>query len=197
MPAPGPARISPNPNRVLASSEAGLAVAEAQLGRIRKRPLSAWSGVRSRRCPPRPFIPTAAELCLTRLAAARENNPQLIASYFNEAAGRAAINVAKAAGRPTVSITGGLSRQREQLSQLQSIDAASITAQVTVPIYSGGANTSARRQAEHAKTRLAFETRDAELAIDQAVTQIWAQLKAARVTLSAAKRQVSGSGFGI
>jgi len=62
-------------------------------------------------------------------------------------------------------------RQRDQLSQLQSIDAAAITAQVTIPIYSGGINTSRRRQAEHAKTRLAFETRDAELLIDQAVSQ--------------------------
>jgi len=119
--------------------------------------------------------------------------PQLIGAYFNEAAGRAAIDVAKAAGRPTISLSGGLSRQREQLSQLQSIDGASITAQVTVPIYSGGANTSRRRQAEHAKTRLAFETRDAELAIDQSVTQIWAQLTAARASLEAAKRQVSAA----
>jgi len=68
----------------------------------------------------------------------RENNPRLIGAYFNEAAGRAAIDVAKAAGRPTISISGGLSRQREQLSQLQAIDAASITAQVTIPIYAGG-----------------------------------------------------------
>jgi len=119
------------------------------------------------------------------IAAARENNPQLISAYYNEAAGRAAIDVAKAAGRPTVSITGGLTRQREQLSQLQSIDAASISAQVTIPIYSGGGNTSRRRQAEHAKTRLAFETRDAELGIDQAISQIWAQLIAALDVLNA------------
>jgi len=127
------------------------------------------------------------------IAAARENSPQLVASYFNEAAGRAAIDVAKAAGRPTISITGGVSRQRDQLSQLQSIDGASIAANVTVPIYSGGANTSRRRQAEHAKTRLAFETRDAELILDQSVTQIWAQLSASRASLDAAKRQVSSA----
>jgi len=86
-----------------------------------------------------------------------------------------------------------VSRQREQLSQLQSIDAASISAQVTIPIYSGGANTSRRRQAEHAKTRLAFETRDAELAIDQNISEIWAQLTAAKALLSASKRQVDAA----
>ncbi|MEP3654833.1 MAG: TolC family outer membrane protein [Litorimonas sp.] len=175
----------------MALSEAGLAQAEAQLA-VSKASYARLVGhsATTLTAPPiyrlPPTLPDA-------IAAARENNPQLIGAYFNEAAGRAAIDVAKAASRPTVSISGGLNRQREQLSQLQSIDAAQITAQITVPIYSGGANTSRRRQAEHAKTRLAFETRDAELAIDQAITQIWAQLTAAKASLEAAKRQVSAA----
>ena len=175
----------------MALSEAGLAQAESQL---------AVSNATYARLVGRPAITLTAPPIYTlpptlpdAIAAARENNPRLIGSYFNEAAGRAAIDVAKAAGRPTISISGGLSRQREQLSQLQAIDAASLTAQITVPIYSGGGNTSRRRQAEHAKTRLAFETRDAEMAIDEAVTQIWAQLTAARASLKAAKRQVSAA----
>lgn len=175
----------------LALSEAGLAQAQAQLAvseanyvrHVGQKPMSLTP-------PPIYALPPTLQ---DAIAAARENNPQLIGSYFNEAAGRAAIDVAKAAGRPTVSISGGVTRQRDQLSQLQSIDAASITANLTIPIYSGGANTSRRRQAEHAKTRLAFETRDAELAIDQAVSQIWAQLSAARASLKAAKRQVDAA----
>ena len=175
----------------LALSEAGLAQAEAQLA-VSESTYARVVGQKPMGLTPPPIFalpPTLPDA----IAAARENNPQLIGSYFNEAAGRAAIDVAKAAGRPTISLSGGLSRQREQLSQLQSVDAASITAQVTIPFYSGGGNTSRRRQAEHAKTRLAFETRDAERAIDQAVTQIWAQLNAARASLNAAKRQVSAA----
>jgi len=168
----------------LAQAEAQLAVSQAGFARFVGRPAATL------KAPPIYTLPATLPEAIAR---ARENNPQLIAAYFNEAAGRAAIDVAKAAGRPTVSISGGVSRQREQLSQLRAIDGASITAQVTVPIYSGGANTSRRRQAEHAKTRLAFETRDAELAIDQSVTQIWAQLTAARASLLAAKRQVSAA----
>ncbi len=175
----------------LAVAEAGLAQAEAQLAvseasyvrHIGEKPVQLSA-------PPLYTLPPSLS---DAIAVARENNPQLIGSYFNEAAGRAAIDVAKAAGRPTVSITGGITRQRDQLSQLQSIDAASISAQVTIPFYSGGANTSRRRQAEHAKTRLAFETRDAELGVDQAVSQVWAQLIAARASLKAAKRQVEAA----
>lgn len=175
----------------LALSEAGLAQAEAQLA-VSKAAYERFMGMPATDLAP-PTLYALPPSLPDAIAAARENNPRLIGAYFNEAAGRAAIDVAKAAGRPTVSITGGVTRQREQLSQLQAIDAASITAQVTVPIYSGGGNTSRRRQAEHAKTRLAFETRDAELAVDQAVTQIWAQLSAARASLVAAKRQVSAA----
>ena len=168
----------------LAQADAQLAVSKARFSRLVGHPATVLDTPPIFRLPP--SLPDA-------IAAARENNPQLIGSYFNEAAGRAAIDVAKAAGRPTVSLSGGVSRQRAQLSQLPSIDGASITAQITVPIYSGGGNTSRRRQAEHAKTRLAFETRDAELAIDEAVTQIWAQLTASRASLKAAKRQVSAA----
>ena len=175
----------------LALSEAGLAQAEAQLS-ISKATYERWVGRPALTLTAPPIYRLPPNLS-DAIAAARENNPRLIGAYFNEAAGRAAIDVAKAAGRPTISISGGLSRQREQLSQLQAIDAASITAQVTIPIYAGGANTSRRRQAEHAKTRLAFETRDAELGVDQVVTQIWAQLGAAKASLKAAKRQVAAA----
>lgn len=175
----------------LAVAEAGLAQAEAQLAVSESRYIRVVGQKPVSLSPPPVFVLPAS--LPAAISAARENNPQLIAAYFNEAAGRSAIDVAKAAGRPTVSLSAGLSRQREQLSQLQSIDAASISAQVTIPIYSGGANTSRRRQAEHAKTRLAFETRDAELAIDQNISEIWAQLTAAKALLSASKRQVDAA----
>jgi len=175
----------------LALAEAGLAQAQAQLA-VSESSYVRFVGQKPVGLTAPPVFALPPSLA-DAIKAARENNPQLIASYYNEAAGRAAIDVAKAAGRPTVSISGGLSRQREQLSQLQSIDAASISAQITIPLYSGGANTSRRRQAEHAKTRLAFETRDAELAIDQTVSQIWAHLGAAKATLIAAKQQVKAA----
>ena len=118
----------------LALAEAGLAQADAQLA-VSKANFARVVGFPATTLMPPPIYTLPPSLP-EAISAARENNPQLIGSYFNEAAGRAAIDVAKAAGRPTVSISGGLSRQRSQLSQLPSIDGASITAQVTVPIYS-------------------------------------------------------------
>lgn len=175
----------------LALAEAGLAQAEAQLAASRATYVRyVGRNPQGLTAPPTFALPANV---LDAISAARENNPQLIGSYFNEAAGRAAIDVAKASGRPTLSIAGSLSRQRDQLSTITEIDSAAITAQVTIPFYSGGANRSRVRQAEHAKTRLAFETRDAELAIDEAVTQIWAQLTAAKSSLNAVRRQVDAA----
>lgn len=171
----------------MALAEAGLAQAESQLA-VSRADFVRFVGRRPDvlSAPPKFVLPLSLPAAIK---AARENNPQLIGAYFNEAAGRAAIDAAKSAGKPTIALSGNLQRQRAQLSNIREVDAASITAQITVPLYSGGGNRSRVRQAQHTKTRLAFETRDAELQIDQAVTQIWAQLSAAKASLKAARRQ--------
>lgn len=121
---------------------------------------------------------------------ARENNPQLLAAYFNEDAAGAAIDVAKSASRPVISLNGTAGRTYDQVLSIREAEQASLTAQINIPIFSGGINRSSVRQAKHAKTRLAFEARDTELAVDQTVAQIWAQLDAARLSLKASRQQV-------
>lgn len=171
----------------LAASEAGLAQAEAQLAISRANYERLVGRVPADLSPPPQYVlpPTLPDA----ITAARENNPQLMAAYFNEAASRAGIDVAKAAGRPTITLNGSLARLEDQLAGFSETDSASLTAQITIPIYSGGLNQSRTRQAQHAKTRLAFETRDTELAVDQTIKQIWAQLEAARAILKTAQRQ--------
>ena len=124
---------------------------------------------------------------------ARNNNPELIAGYFSEEAGDAAIDVARSAGRPTVSLNGNVATQRGQLFGFEKSEAAEITAQINIPIFSGGLNSSRVRQAEHVKTRLGFESRDRERAVDEAIRQIWAQREAARATLIASQKQVEAA----
>jgi outer membrane protein len=129
----------------------------------------------------------------TAIYLARENNPQLLAAYFNEDAAVAAINVAKAASRPTISLNGTAGGTRNQVIGISEADQMSIAAQISIPIFSGGLNRSRVRQAKHAKTRLAFEVRDTELAVDQTIAQIWAQLDAARRTLTSSLKQVDAA----
>lgn len=171
-----------------AAAESGLAQAEAQLqssrasyARIIGHPPVALQTV------PQFELPRSLQVAI---ALARENNPQLLAAYFNEEAAGSAIDVAKSASRPVLSLNGTASASRDQVLGIGEADQASLTAQLSIPIFTGGLNKSRIRQAKHAKTRLAFEVRDTELAVDQTVAQIWAQLDAARLSLRASRQQV-------
>ena len=174
-----------------AAAESGLAQAEAQLQssrasytRIIGHPPVALQSV------PQFELPRSLQVAI---GLARENNPQLLAAYFNEEAAGSAIDVAKSASRPVLSLNGTASTSYDQVLGINQADQASLTAQLTIPIFTGGLNRSRVRQAKHAKTRLAFEVRDTELAVDQTVAQIWAQLDAARLSLRASRQQVTAA----
>jgi outer membrane protein len=174
-----------------AAAESGLAQAEAQLQASRatyKRVI----GHTPVDLQPVPEIELPPSLAVA-IALARENNPQLLAAYFNEDAAGAAIDVAKSASRPTLSLNGTAGGTRDTVLGIREADQASLLAQVSIPIFSGGLNRSRLRQAKHAKTRLAFEVRDTELAVDQTVAQIWAQIDAARLSLKASRQQVTAA----
>jgi len=171
----------------LAQSESGLAQAEAQL-QISRANYRRVVGRIPNNLQPVPRFERPADLPMaTRLAL--ENNPQIIAAYFNEDSARAAIEVAKAAGRVNVSLNGTVGGNRNQTLGVPRADQVALAAQITVPIFSGGANQSRIRQAKHAKSRLAFETRDMQWEIEQNVAQSWAQLEAAQIALQASNRQ--------
>ena len=175
----------------LAQAESGLAQADAQLQSSR----AAYTRIVGH--PPVDLKPVPRfELprdLPTAIYLARENNPQLLAAYFNEDAAVAAINVAKAASRPTISLNGTAGGTRDQVIGISEADQMSIAAQISIPIFSGGLNRSRVRQAKHAKTRLAFEVRDIELAVDQTIRQAWAQRDAAQRIYQSSLKQVEAA----
>jgi len=175
----------------LANAESSLAQAQAQLQSVR----ASYRRLVGRAPLDLQPVPTFAmpKTLEQALKTARENNPELLASYFNEQAGEAAIDVAKAAGRPTVSLGGVAGAQRGQLFGLEDAETAEIRAQFSIPIFSGGINKSRIRQAKQAKTRLRFETRDRERAVVEQVTQAWAQKEAARQNLISSRKQVEAA----
>lgn len=124
---------------------------------------------------------------------ARDNNPALLAARYNEEAGDAAIKAAKSAGKPVVSLTGNLGGTALQGSFPQTAQSASIGAQVTIPLITGGVNRSGIRSAENARTRLMLEARDAERRIDGLIMQAWARKTAAEKMLRASQVQISAS----
>ncbi|MEM9600087.1 MAG: TolC family outer membrane protein, partial [Pseudomonadota bacterium] len=175
----------------LAAAEAGLAQADAQLEISRALFVRIVGRMPNQLQPVPDFVLPQSLEEATRLA--RENNPQLLAAYYNELAGDAAIDVARAAGRPSLSLQGSLVASRDTILGIEETDQATIGAQLSIPIFSGGLNRSRVRQAEHARTRLSFESRDTERAVDQTIAQVWAQMQAARQIVQTSARQVAAA----
>ncbi len=175
----------------IAAAEAGLAQADAALASSRAiyKQFVGHIPVDLQNAPQFQLPATLAEAQLRAL----ENNPQLLAAQFNIQAAEAGIDVAKAAGKPVVSLNGTYGVQRGQITSFDRGDQGALTAQIRVPIFSGGANKSARRQAEHAKRRLGFELKDAERNVAAQTAQLWAQLDAARRILTASEAQVGAA----
>jgi outer membrane protein len=133
-----------------------------------------------------PTLPQAVELSLIE-------NPNVTASMFGVDVNFLQVKVNEGALLPTVSLQGSVQQAYEQTLITQRSFGASAVAQVTVPIYQGGAEYSLIRQSKEtlAQQRLNLETtRDQTRA--NTVTA-WGQLVAGKAQVSSAQAQVQAS----
>ena len=175
----------------VAAAEAGVAAAEAQLQSSRATYIRLIGHIPVDLAPiPRFELPPTLEVAIAR---ARQNNPTLLAATHNRTAAKSAIDIAKSASKPVVSLNGTLGGQRGQINGLAEGDQFSFGAQFVVPLFSGGRNKSRVRQARHADTRMGFEIKDLGRALDEGVRQTWAQLDAVRQALESSRLQVEAA----
>ena len=172
----------------LAVAEIGLSQADAALAVSRAAFVRYMGSPPSGLMQPTQFIlPTT--LILSQ-AQARKSNPQLSASRHNESVAQAGIYVAQSAHKPNISLNASLQNGNDTSFDIARSQAASITAQIRIPILSGGTNRSRVRAAKQAQTRAKFETREIEYVIDEAIAGLWAQLNASKSVLQSSKKQV-------
>jgi len=133
-----------------------------------------------------PTLPGAVELSLIQ-------NPSVTAAMFGIDVNFLQVKVNEGELLPTVSLVAGVSQAYEQqLTTYRSFGASAI-AQLTVPVYQGGAEYSLIRQSKEtlAQQRLVLEqTRDQTRA--NTVTA-WGQLVAGRAQVASAQSQVTAS----
>ena len=168
----------------LAAADAGLESSRAVFRRIVGRNAVDLQPI------PQIIIPSSREEALN---IALRNNPQINAARLNYDASDYGIDIAKSLKKPSLSLNATAAAQREQILGFSQADALTISAQVRVPLFSGGGNKSRVRQAQHAKTRLGFEVRDAELQVTQMIEQAWAQIQAAQRSFTAGQSQVQAT----
>lgn len=128
--------------------------------------------------------------------AAERDNPQLRQAAFVEAASAAQLAEAKARMRPTVSVqgqygyVGQLSTTGIGPSFLENETGGAISANLNVPVFTGGLNASEVRQAAEQDNVSRIGVESARREVLQAVSQAWNQLLGARASLAADEEQV-------
>jgi outer membrane protein len=131
----------------------------------------------------RPALPATQE---EAVSLAGNNNFNVVSATFTELAARDNIDVVRGQLLPQISVVGTLSRLRDQSFNFKGdlTNSAQITAQLTMPLYEGGAIYSQTRQAEQTVGQRRSQVDDARRAAVQTATQNWSTLQAARASIS-------------
>ena len=131
----------------------------------------------------RPGLPATLE---EAVSLAGNNNFNVLSATFTELAARDNIDVVRGQLLPQISVVGTLSRQRDQSLNFKNtlVNSAQITAQLTMPLYEGGAIYSQTRQAEQTVGQRRSQVDDARRFAVQTATQNWSTLQAARASIS-------------
>jgi outer membrane protein len=138
---------------------------------------------------PQPLaLPIRSEQDAAALAAA--NNPNVIIAQFNDAAAKDAVDVAFSQLLPQVSIQGQTFDQENASIRSSEANGYQIVAQVSVPLYQGGAEYAAVRQAKQTEQQTARLVADAQRTAVQAAVQAWETLQAATASAASTRSQI-------
>jgi len=170
----------------LLTAEANLVTTKANFRRIiGDEPVALAPGSPVDRFLP-PTLPGAVDLGLTQ-------NPNVTAAMFGIDVSYLQVKVNEGALFPTVTLNTSVSQSYEQTMTIFRTFGASATAQLSVPIYQGGAEYSLIRQS---KETLAQQRLNLEQVRDQTranVVTAWGQLVAGKAQVQSAQSQVTAS----
>jgi outer membrane protein len=138
---------------------------------------------------PQPLtLPVRNERDVTALAAA--NNPNVVAAQFNDAAAKDAVDVAFSQLMPQISLQGQAFDQENSAVRSSEVNGYQVIAQVSVPLYQGGAEYSAVRQAKQSEQQTAKLVADAQRTAVQAAVNAWETLAAATAAAESTRSQI-------
>jgi outer membrane protein len=129
------------------------------------------------------------------IARGRTEHPQITTAMFNVDVAVQQVKIAEGALSPTLAAVGNVQKSfgsTQSLNVLESLQ-ASVAAQLSVPIYSGGAEYSAIRQAKETLGQRRLDLDTARDQVQSAVTQAWGQLDAAKAQILATQAQVTAA----
>jgi len=137
--------------------------------------------------------PTVTDLPTSReetIALAQSNNPIVLAALFDERAADANVKVVRSELLPKVDVVGEGGRSRNQSASDFTRDSASITAQLTVPLYQRGSVSSRVREAKQVVGRNRLLLSEARREATEAGNSAWESLVTARARIRSFSAEV-------
>jgi outer membrane protein len=155
---------------------------------IYRQVIGADAGKLSPGRPVEQMLPRSYDLAITD---GLQRNPDVVSAQYAVDYAALQVKVAEGALLPTVNAQGVLQKANETTTQIAHENEASVGLSATAPIYQGGAEYAAVRQAKEVlgQTRIQMDvTRDQVRAL---IVQFWSQLEAAKASIQAAQTQVN------
>ncbi|MGH6725354.1 MAG: TolC family outer membrane protein [Pseudolabrys sp.] len=123
------------------------------------------------------------------------NHPAVTTAQYNVDVAQLAVKVAEGALYPTVSVQGNFTKNYEVVGSLNTIEnySASVLGTLSVPIYQGGGEYSAIRQAKETLGQKRLDLDTARDQVRQSVVQSWGLLDAAKANIDATNSQVQAA----
>jgi outer membrane protein len=138
---------------------------------------------------PQPLaLPVRTEREAASLASA--NNPNVVFAEFTDSANKDAVDVAFSQLMPQVSLQGQTFEQQNAGARSDELNGYQVVAQVSVPLYQGGSEYSAVRQAKQTEQQSARLVADAQRTAVQAAVQAWETLVAATAAADSTRSQI-------
>jgi outer membrane protein len=120
-------------------------------------------------------------------------HPTVTAAQHNVDIALFQVKIAEGALYPSVQLQGNIQKNYETaLTQLQSFT-ASVGGQISVPLYQGGSEYAAIRQAKETEGQRQLDLNTARDQVRMTVAQAWAQLEASKSSIESTKNQVKAA----
>jgi TolC family type I secretion outer membrane protein len=135
----------------------------------------------------RPALPANRQEALTLSA---QNNPNVISALFTEAAAREAVRQVRGELLPDLRIVGSVGRFEDQTISGRISDTASVTAQVTVPLYEAGSVYSRTREAQQTVAQRRSQVDESRRTAVQQGTTAWETLQSNRARVESLRSSI-------
>jgi outer membrane protein len=141
-----------------------------------------------------PELPTSRD---EAVAIAAEANPNVISSQYAEQAAEDNIRLVRGQLLPTLSVQGMIERATDQQEAGDHATIAQVTANLTMPLYEGGAVWSQSRAAQETVAQRKHQLDDTRRGAVQSAATSWEQVQSVKATIKSLEEQIRANAIAL